>query len=287
MPSRIGSAKVHVGEATETKEETPIVKEGYLWKRGEYIRNWRARYYILRADGSFLGFKSRAESQHAEEKQNDFMLQEDVTIVTEEKPKPNTFTVKGVILRGVPVDRTYHVENPADREAWINVIKAVVESLRSGKQSHSKQIGEREMSMYDVSLLNSLNKTKHDLPTNWTVRPLQLSDYNKGFLELLSQQSDVGNISKSEFSGLFHKMASPPPRYYVTVVENTSSNRIIATATLVTEFQFNHSNHMTGWVKDFVIDDLEDKKQLKNILSNMLTELGEKSGHIRINSTNV
>ena len=39
------------------------------------------------------------------------------------------------------------------------------------------------MSMYDVSLLNSLNKTKHDLPTNWTVRPLQLSDYNKGTIQ--------------------------------------------------------------------------------------------------------
>ena len=55
--------------------------------------------------------------------------------------------------------------------------------MQSGKQSHSKEIGEREMSMYDVSLLNSLNKTKHDLPTNWTVRPLQLSDYNKGTIQ--------------------------------------------------------------------------------------------------------
>ena len=36
------------------------------------------------------------------------------------------------------------------------------------------------MSMYDVSLLNSLSERKHNLPANWTVRPLQLSDYNKG-----------------------------------------------------------------------------------------------------------
>ena len=41
-------------------------------------------------------------------------------------------------------------------------------------------------------------------------------------------------------------MASSPPSYFVTVVEDTSSNRVIATATLFTEFQFNHSNHMVS-----------------------------------------
>lgn len=42
---------------------------------GEYIRNWRARYYILRADGVFHGFKSKEEAQTSAEIQNDFMLQ--------------------------------------------------------------------------------------------------------------------------------------------------------------------------------------------------------------------
>ena len=41
-------------------------------------------------------------------------------------------------------------------------------------------------------------------------------------------------------------MASLPPSYFVTVVEDTSSNRVIATATLFTEFQFNHLNHMVS-----------------------------------------
>lgn len=40
--------------------------------------------------------------------------------------------------------------------------------------------------------------------------------------------------------GLFQKMASPSNTYYVTVVEDTAINRVISTATLVTELQFNH-----------------------------------------------
>lgn len=42
-----------------------IVKEGWLYKRGEHIKNWRKRYFILRADGSLIGFKSYPETTSA------------------------------------------------------------------------------------------------------------------------------------------------------------------------------------------------------------------------------
>jgi len=35
------------------------VKEGWLLKRGEYIASWRPRYFILRGDGTFRGFKNK------------------------------------------------------------------------------------------------------------------------------------------------------------------------------------------------------------------------------------
>lgn len=46
------------------------------------------------------------------------------------------------------------------------------------------------------------------------------------------------------FKGLFKKMASPSNTYYVTVVEDTAINRVISTATLVTELQFNQRSPM-------------------------------------------
>lgn len=34
-----------------------VVKEGWLMKRGEHIKNWRRRYFKLREDGTFYGYK--------------------------------------------------------------------------------------------------------------------------------------------------------------------------------------------------------------------------------------
>ncbi|VDQ10294.1 unnamed protein product [Trichobilharzia regenti] len=36
-----------------------VVKEGWLMKRGEHIKNWRRRYFKLREDGTFYGYKSQ------------------------------------------------------------------------------------------------------------------------------------------------------------------------------------------------------------------------------------
>lgn len=38
-----------------------IVKQGWLSKRGEYIRNWRQRYFFLLDNGMLLGFKTMPE----------------------------------------------------------------------------------------------------------------------------------------------------------------------------------------------------------------------------------
>lgn len=50
-------------------------------------------------------------------------------------------------------------------------------------------------------------------------------------------------------------MASPsntPGTYYVTVVEDTDINRVISTATLVTELQFNHRCPMVRMCKQLI-----------------------------------
>lgn len=39
-----------------------VVYEGWLYKRGEHIKNWRARYFVLFKDGALLGYKTKVES---------------------------------------------------------------------------------------------------------------------------------------------------------------------------------------------------------------------------------
>lgn len=36
-----------------------VIREGWLMKRGEHIKNWRRRFFILREDGTFYGYKTQ------------------------------------------------------------------------------------------------------------------------------------------------------------------------------------------------------------------------------------
>ena len=38
-----------------SSQQPTIVKEGILYKRGQYITTWRERYSLLKSDGQFLG----------------------------------------------------------------------------------------------------------------------------------------------------------------------------------------------------------------------------------------
>lgn len=49
-----------------------VVKEGWLYKRGEHIKNWRSRYFILRDDGTLVGYKNRPDASFQAEPSNNF-----------------------------------------------------------------------------------------------------------------------------------------------------------------------------------------------------------------------
>ena len=41
---------------------------------GEHIRNWRQRYFILKEDGQFIGFKSKPTAQDLNDPLNNFTV---------------------------------------------------------------------------------------------------------------------------------------------------------------------------------------------------------------------
>lgn len=124
------------------------------------------------------------------------------------------------------------------------------------------------------------------------VRPLKETDYDRGFLQLLGQLTSVGDISRGEFlsefkwaiysfpfficvyvfdegqtwtiykksiqmlfvsfSGRFAKMKVSGD-YFVTVIEDTRSNSIIGSATLVVEHKFIHECGSVGFMATFCI----------------------------------
>lgn len=63
------------GTASSGSPSPTIIKQGWLYKRGEHIKNWRSRYFILRSDGTLVGYKNHPESSAQVEVKKKFPLQ--------------------------------------------------------------------------------------------------------------------------------------------------------------------------------------------------------------------
>uniref|UniRef100_A0A8C9Y8P7 non-specific serine/threonine protein kinase n=1 Tax=Sander lucioperca TaxID=283035 RepID=A0A8C9Y8P7_SANLU len=91
--------------------EVSVVREGWLHKRGEYIKTWRPRYFILKSDGSFIGYKEKPEvsSDHSLPPLNNFSVAE-CQLMKTERPRPNTFVIRCLQWTSV-IERTFHVDS--------------------------------------------------------------------------------------------------------------------------------------------------------------------------------
>ncbi|KAG2180397.1 hypothetical protein INT44_003401 [Umbelopsis vinacea] len=117
------------------------------------------------------------------------------------------------------------------------------------------------------------------LPQGVFLRPLQRSDYDKGkptphlliscshsclkktdrrtavgILEVLSQLSVTGNITREKFEERFDFLKSTKT-YFTTVVEDEKSGLIVACATLLAEYKFLHECGKIGHIEDVVVHD--------------------------------
>ncbi|XP_039757815.1 probable glucosamine 6-phosphate N-acetyltransferase [Pararge aegeria] len=97
------------------------------------------------------------------------------------------------------------------------------------------------------------------------VRPLQRADFDKGFLQLLSQLTNTGNITRKQFDERFTQMKSSGG-YYVTVIEDKRISKIIGAATLTIEQKFIHNCSVRGRLEDVVVNDTYRGKQLGKLI---------------------
>lgn len=106
-----------------------VIKEGWLQKRGEHIKNWRSRYFVLREDGSLQGFKGRQDNDKPQQPLNNFTVR-GCAIMMISRPKPFSFLMRGLHHKSV-VERMFHVKTSNEREEWVSAIKSVAESLKT------------------------------------------------------------------------------------------------------------------------------------------------------------
>ncbi|VDP77644.1 unnamed protein product [Echinostoma caproni] len=96
-------------------------------KRGEHIKNWRRRYFILREDGTFYGYKSQPKDDMTQPL-NNFTVR-DCQIICLNKPKPFTFLIRGLQWTNV-VERLFFVEAESERSDWVTAIQTIANRLR-------------------------------------------------------------------------------------------------------------------------------------------------------------
>jgi RAC serine/threonine-protein kinase len=127
---------------------------------GEYIKNWRPRFFRLYSDGTFLGFKNgpvRAvmlngedngvltrSAQPCNENPLNYFSVSKAKVSAADKIKPNAFVgasrqVGGdvartfayccaVLFEDEKEDRVFHVQTPEDRDEWMRQLIAVAAS---------------------------------------------------------------------------------------------------------------------------------------------------------------
>ncbi|TKR87037.1 hypothetical protein L596_011514 [Steinernema carpocapsae] len=130
------STAAPVTSSVKNRNRSDVVIEGWLMKRGEHIRNWRPRYFILFRDGALYGFKSRPDDKvPLPEPLNDFTVK-DVQVLKVERPKPYTFIVRGLQWTTV-IERMFYAESSELRERWVNSIIHISSSLKHGSNQNA------------------------------------------------------------------------------------------------------------------------------------------------------
>uniref|UniRef100_A0A8D3CUG0 non-specific serine/threonine protein kinase n=1 Tax=Scophthalmus maximus TaxID=52904 RepID=A0A8D3CUG0_SCOMX len=100
---------------------------------GEYIKTWRPRYFLLKSDGTFIGYKERPQDvDQLETPLNNFSVAQ-CQLMKTERPKPNTFIIRCLQWTTV-IERTFHVETPEEREEWTKAIQAVADGLQKQEE---------------------------------------------------------------------------------------------------------------------------------------------------------
>ncbi|KAI1177794.1 glucosamine 6-phosphate N-acetyltransferase [Nemania sp. FL0916] len=115
------------------------------------------------------------------------------------------------------------------------------------------------------------------LPEGYIARSLRVSDYDTGFLDCLRVLTTVGEISKEDFAQQYDWMRSQGS-YYILVIEDTSTGKVVGTGNLLVERKFIHSLGLVGHIEDIAVAKDQQGKKLGLRLIQALDFIAEKVG---------
>ncbi|KAI1108572.1 glucosamine 6-phosphate N-acetyltransferase [Nemania sp. NC0429] len=115
------------------------------------------------------------------------------------------------------------------------------------------------------------------LPEGYIARSLRPGDYDTGFLDCLRVLTTVGEITKEAFNERYNWMLSQDT-YYILVIEDTSTGKVVGTGNLLVERKFIHSLGLVGHIEDIAVAKDQQGKKLGLRLIQALDFIAEKVG---------
>uniref|UniRef100_A0AAR2JQ20 non-specific serine/threonine protein kinase n=1 Tax=Pygocentrus nattereri TaxID=42514 RepID=A0AAR2JQ20_PYGNA len=166
-----------------------------LFPPGEYIKNWRPRYFLLKADGSFIGYKEKPQDADFAYPLNNFSVAK-CQLMKTERPKPNTFIIRCLQWTTV-IERTFHVDTPEERDEWVEAIQMVADKL--AKQE------EEGILCSPTSQIEIVNEEEMDTSISHHKRKVTMNDFD--YLKLLGKGT-FGKVIlvKEKASGTYYAM---------------------------------------------------------------------------------
>ncbi|CAM1318951.1 GNPNAT1 (predicted) [Pycnogonum litorale] len=116
---------------------------------------------------------------------------------------------------------------------------------------------------------------------NLRMRPLSSGDFHRGYMNLLTALTEVGEVSSKQYLNQFEKMKNSGD-YYIVVLEDTQTNEVIGSGTLLIELKFIHSTTKRGRIEDLVVNDQYRGRQLGKLIIETLTELSQYLGCYKV-----
>lgn len=114
-----------------------IIRPLFFSFTGEHIKNWRSRYFVLREDGSLIGFKAKPDKSAQSEPLNNFTVRGCQVLKCDrtknsskaaDTPNKYQFMLRGLQWTTV-IERTFATENEKDRDEWCDAIEHVANLL--------------------------------------------------------------------------------------------------------------------------------------------------------------
>lgn len=138
--------------------------------------------------------------------------------------------------------------------------------------------------LFSMDRLTSLSKWK-DIEVKLSnrgliARPLQLDDYENGYLELLRGLTEVGNVTKSEYEQRFTLMKQfnqVGDHYVIVVIEDIETKKVVGASTLRLELKFIHQCATKGMLEDVAVLNSYRGKQIGEIVVKIIVELAHES----------